>query len=159
MSQYLEELRRLAEKCKFEGYLNEALRDCFICSLLSKVIQRRLLGEEELSLKKALEIAHGMEIANQKASKFHTSVESKVSDDITMIPSAKTPYYRCNKVGHSPDSCYFRKQKCRSCEKIGYIAKACQTADKKLTTGNKKPENKRTRKRHSMYGNTDYHRK
>ena len=111
---------------------------------------KKLLGEEELSLKKALEIAHGMEIANQKASEFDTSVESKMSDDVMMIPSAKTPCYRCNKVGHSPDSCYFRKQKCRSCGKIGHIAKACQTADKKHTTGNKKPENKRTRKKDTV---------
>ena len=134
VSRYLAELRRLADKCKCEGYLDEALHDRFICGLHSKVIQRRLLGEEELSLKKALEIAHGMEIANQKASQFHTSVESKMSDNIMMIPSARTPCYRCNKVGHSPDSCYFRKQKCRSCGKIGHIAKACQTADKKLCT-------------------------
>ena len=44
------------------------------------------------------------------------------------------------------DSCYFRKQKCRSCGKIVHIAKAYQTADNKHTTGNKKPENKRTKK-------------
>ena len=147
VSQYLAELQRLADKCEFEGYLDEALHDCFVCGLRSEVIQRRLLGEEELSLKKALEIIHGMEIANLKASKFHTSVESKVSDDIMMIPSANTPCYRCNKVGHSPDSCYFRKQKCRSCGKVGHIAKACQAADKKHTAGSKKPENKRTRKK------------
>ena len=150
VSKYLAELQRLADKCKFEGYLDEALRDRFVCGLRSEVIQRRLLGEEELSLKKALEIAHGMEIANQKASEFHTSVESRMSDDVMMIPSAKTPCYRCNKIGHSSDSCYFRKQKCRSCGKIGHIAKACQTADKKHTTGNKKPENKRTRKKDTV---------
>ena len=49
-----------------------------------------LLSEEELSLKKALEIDHGMETASQKASKFHTFVELKVSDEIMSIPSAKT---------------------------------------------------------------------
>ena len=124
-SQYLAELRRFADKCRFEGYLDEALCDHFVCGLCSEVIQRRLLSEQELSLKKALEIAHGMEIANQKASEFHTSVESKMSDDVMMIPSAKIPCYRCTKIGHSPDSCYFRKQKCRSYGKIGHIAKAC----------------------------------
>ena len=150
VSQYLAELRRFADKCEFQGYLDEALHNHFICGLHSKVIQRRLLGEEELSLKKALKITHGMKIANLKASKFHTSVESKVSDDIMMIPSAKTPCYRCNKVGHSPDSCYFRKQKCRSCGKIGHIAKACQAADNKHTAGSKKPENKRTRQKDTV---------
>ena len=61
VSQYLAELRKLAEKCKFEGYLDEALQDHFICGLCSETIQRRLLGDKELSLKKALEIVHGME--------------------------------------------------------------------------------------------------
>ena len=77
MSQYLAELRKLAEKCKLEGYLDEALRDHLICSLCSEVIQTRLLGEEELSLKKGLEITYGIKIANQITSEFHTSVESR----------------------------------------------------------------------------------
>ena len=83
----------------------------------------KLLSEEELSLKKALEIAHGMETVSQKASEFDTSVEFKVSDEIMMIPSAKTLCYRCNRAGHSPDSCYFCKQKCRSCRKMGHIVR------------------------------------
>ena len=49
-------------------------------------------------------------------------------------------------MGHSLYSCFFHKQKYRSCGKIGHIAKACQIAGKKHTTGNKKPENNRTRK-------------
>ena len=104
VSQYLAELQKLADKCKFEDYLDEALCDHFVCGLRSEVTQRRLLSEEELSLKKALEIDHGMETASQKSSKFHTFVESKVSDKIMTIPSAKTLCYRCNKTGCLPDS-------------------------------------------------------
>ena len=33
VSQYQAELRRLADKCKFEGYLDEALHNRFICGL------------------------------------------------------------------------------------------------------------------------------
>ena len=57
VSQYLAELRRLADKCKFE---DEALHDRFVCGLRSEVSQRRLLSEEELSLKKARDCSwHG----------------------------------------------------------------------------------------------------
>lgn len=51
-----------------------------------------------------LKILHGMKIANQKASEFHTSVESKVSNKIITIPNVKTLYYKCSKVGYSPDT-------------------------------------------------------
>ena len=36
------ELRRLARHCKFKTFLEEALRDCFICGLHSNAIQVRL---------------------------------------------------------------------------------------------------------------------
>ena len=91
-----------------------------------------------------------METVSQKASEFHTSVESKVSDEIMMIPSAKTLCYGCNKAGHSPDSCYFCKQKCRSCGKMGHIAEACQSVNKKQAAVNKKPQNKWTRDRSTV---------
>ena len=52
VTQCLAELQRLADKCEFEGYLDEALCDHFICSLCSEVIQRRLLDEEELCITK-----------------------------------------------------------------------------------------------------------
>jgi len=43
VSQYLAELRKLVEKCKFDAYLEEALRDRFVYGLRSEFIQRRLL--------------------------------------------------------------------------------------------------------------------
>ena len=48
ISEYVAELRRLAAKCSFAGYLDEALRDRFVCGLQSDSIQKRLLSEAEL---------------------------------------------------------------------------------------------------------------
>ena len=66
VAQYLAELRNLTEQRDFKDYLEEALRDWLVCGLRSEVIQRRLLAEENLTLKKAYsyEISHGMETAN-----------------------------------------------------------------------------------------------
>ena len=100
MSRYLAEHGRPADKCKFVGYLDEALHDHFVCSLHSKIIQRRLL-----------EITYATETASQKVSMFQTTVEPKVSGKIMVIPSTKALCYRYNKVGYSPDSCYFHKQR------------------------------------------------
>ena len=46
ISQYMAELRRLAEQCEFGTYLQEALRDHLVCGLQSEAIQWQLLTEE-----------------------------------------------------------------------------------------------------------------
>ena len=59
VAQYLAEIRKLTEQCDFRDYLKEALRDRLVCGLRSEVIQRRILAED-LTLRKAYEILHGM---------------------------------------------------------------------------------------------------
>ena len=63
VADYVAELRRSAATCKFEGYLDEALRDRLVCGLRDEGVQRRLLTEPELTLAKAIELAQGMETA------------------------------------------------------------------------------------------------
>ena len=139
VAQYLAELRRLTEQCDFKDYLEEALRDRFVCGLRSEVIQRRLLAEEELTLKKAYEIAHGMETASRQASELQASTKSipVPVKDVQRVVQQKPhsggtfpPCYRCGKTGHSPDRCYFKTQQCRSCGKRGHIAKVCKASEK-----------------------------
>lgn len=42
VSQYLAELRRLAEKCQFGDFLNDALRDMFVIGLLDTAVQKKI---------------------------------------------------------------------------------------------------------------------
>ena len=56
IAEYVAELRKLAAPCKFGDYLNEALRDRFVCGLRSKSTQERLLSEVDLTLTKAVSI-------------------------------------------------------------------------------------------------------
>lgn len=51
--------------CEFGDHLNEALRDCFVCELKSGVMQKCLLPEVDLTLHRAVEIAQGIEVAEQ----------------------------------------------------------------------------------------------
>ena len=60
---YLSELRVLAQWCKFGDTLDDMLRDRLVCGVNEETIQRRLLAESGLTLKKALEIAQGLEAA------------------------------------------------------------------------------------------------
>ena len=63
MAMYLSELRALAQWCKFGDTLDDILRDRLVCGVNEETIQRRLLAEAGLTLKKALEIAQGLEAA------------------------------------------------------------------------------------------------
>ena len=45
IAQYIAELRQLATHYQFAGYLDEALRDHFVCGIRSEAIQRSLLTE------------------------------------------------------------------------------------------------------------------
>ena len=64
---YIAELRKLTEYCNFGETLPEMLRDRLLCGINDKTIQRRLLAERELTLKKAEEIALGEELAARRA--------------------------------------------------------------------------------------------
>ena len=63
-------LRRFATHCKFDNYLEDALRDRFVCGLRNEAIQKRLLAETDLTLSKAMELAQGMEAADRNTRLF-----------------------------------------------------------------------------------------
>ena len=62
VSEFLIELRCLAWTCSFGNFLEEALRDLFICSLAHSCTQKKLLIEKDLTLQKAIEIAMAAEM-------------------------------------------------------------------------------------------------
>ena len=123
------ELRKLADRCKFGGYLEEALRDRLVCGLRNEATQKKLLTMEDLTLTKAYAVAHGEEAARKQASELQAQVN--------LIPGKKpakpTRCYRCGKTNHSPDTCFYKRQKCRVCQKVGHIAKMCRQAKPQTT--------------------------
>ena len=58
---YLSELCLIAQYCNFHDNLDDMLRDHLVCSVGNKSIQKCLLAEVKLTLKKATEIALAME--------------------------------------------------------------------------------------------------
>ena len=69
---YLAFLKQLAETCDFKAFLDEALRDQLVCGLRSEAIQKHLLTEAQLDLKKALEISQAMEAATKQTMELRT---------------------------------------------------------------------------------------
>lgn len=65
ISMFLAELRRLSENCEFGATLEEMLRDRIVCGASDNKIQRRLLAEPKLTLKRALDLAIAIETSEK----------------------------------------------------------------------------------------------
>ena len=63
----LAELKRLSERCEFGATSDEMLRESVVCGVRDSNILRRLLAEPKVSLKRALEVAIALEIAEKDA--------------------------------------------------------------------------------------------
>ena len=56
VQEYVAELKCMAKHCNFQTYLNEALRDRFVCGLRNKATQKRLLSEAKLTFERAIQM-------------------------------------------------------------------------------------------------------
>ena len=65
VADFVAELRRLSEHCKFGTTLNDMIRDRLVCGIKDDALQKRLLAEPELTYEKALKLARCHETATQ----------------------------------------------------------------------------------------------
>ena len=114
------ELRCLSTHCKFEAFLDEALRERLVCGLRSEAIQKKLLTEAELSLTKAIDLSIGMEAAEKNAKSLKETETS-----VNRITPSRRPCYRCGQNSHDQKDCKFRDAECHNCGKRGHIAPVC----------------------------------
>ena len=121
--------------------LDEELRDQLVCGLRSEAIQKYLLTEADLDLKKAFEISQAMEAATRQTMELQgaTPVDSAhcVTNKITTKQGKRSCY--CCGGRHSPNDCRFKEQQCKKCNKQGHIAKMCRSGN---NTGNSKTTKK-----------------
>ena len=118
---YVAELLKLTEHCNFGETLPEMLRDRLVCGINNKKIQRRLLAERELTLKKAEEIALGEELTAKhvvdiQSDTTPSSVNQVDVRDKNGIKDAKdhrpdSECYRCGEK-HEASACRFKDAQC-----------------------------------------------
>ena len=88
VSTYLSELRSIAEVCNFGLSLDDMLRDRIICGINNDQIQHHLLSESKLTLKRALELAQGLETAMQNTQMLQrTAVTAPVQSEVHKLLS------------------------------------------------------------------------
>ena len=135
---YLAELKRLSENCEFGTNLNELLRDRIVCGTSDTKIQRRLLAEPKLTLKRALDLAIAIETSEkdvlnlQQGNLQNENVIHKVEDTANKDPMGPTPVSKCSRCDgrHSATDCRFKEAKCHACGKVGHISRACRSKGK-----------------------------
>ena len=64
VANFIAQLRSLAQHCNYGASLEIILRDRLVCGINDDSIQKRLLGESNLTYKKAVELARGLETAD-----------------------------------------------------------------------------------------------
>ena len=126
-------------------FLNDALRDRFVCGLASESIRKELLKDKKLTLETACETATAMEVAATDSSLMAQTQKDPVrvnrlqrrreSQSLTKSKvhvKQEKSCYRCAKSGHTPDECRFKNSQCYSCGKTGHIKEACRSKPKKI---------------------------
>ena len=111
----------MSAHCELKDYLNQALRDHLVCGLCAESIQKRLLAEADFTLKKALELAQGMEATDRNAKSLKMSETS-----VQKVSGSSTPCYRCGRSNHDPKECRFRDAKCHFCKKRDTLPRSAE---------------------------------
>ena len=125
---YVAALRKLSEHCN----RGEMLRDRLVCGINNDKMQRRLLAEPDLTLKKAEEIALAMELASKHVVDIQSTdtTPSKVNQVNSAArnkgknPASSTECYRCGEK-HEAFTCRFKDAQCFKGGKRGHLAKSC----------------------------------
>ena len=137
VAQFIAELRRLARHCEFKTFLEEALRDRFVCGLHSKAIQNRLLTVKDLTLSTALETAVGMEAAAKEVTELQASSRAAAGvtaakGDVLKVTTTigQKSCYRCGRYDHMPAHCPVKGFRCHNCGRVGHIKRVCKQPKK-----------------------------
>ena len=151
IANYVVELRKLTTHCKFEerkDFLQESLRDRFVCGLRSESIRKRLLTEDQkVTFAKAMELAKNLETASKDAqlkASEQIPCENTAVHKVTS-PSEKESCYRCGLTNHKTADCRFKETICHQCGKQRHIRRVCRSGAQSQRRGKKGTAHKRTR--------------
>lgn len=64
---YVAALKKMTKTCDFKGWVEDSLRDQFVCGIQSETIRQRLFTEDDIDFGKAFKLAVSMEAAEKDA--------------------------------------------------------------------------------------------
>ena len=120
-------LRKLTLNCNLRVFLDEGLRERFVCGLINSSIRRQLLAERTLklqertlTLKKAINFAETLESAEVEKK----LIKKITADNAFTIEQKSQSCYQCNSNEHLADTCPLKEYVCNTCKMKGHLSKA-----------------------------------
>ena len=139
VANFFAQLRSLAARCNYGDSLENMLRDRLVCGINDDSIHKRLLAEPNLTYKKAVELARGLETADRNVKLLKSGATSHIkretplpeSPQVNRVASNKGSTavicYRCGIGGHAVEQCRYSKDiVCHGCRKARHLQKACK---------------------------------
>ncbi|XP_026687108.1 uncharacterized protein K02A2.6-like [Diaphorina citri] len=154
ISEYVKNLKKLSEFCKYADKLEDALRDQLVWGIRDPSIKRKLLADGgELPFPKCVELAVSMETAIIDCSTLSGHNNGQVMENLNFIKGRKNQFkkkpsqslltsqspqssfnskpnsvvcYCCGQAGHVRPSCRYRNHHCKKCHKKGHITSNCK---------------------------------
>ena len=139
---YIAELRRLAARCSFpREYLDDTLRDRFVCGLRSESIQKQLLSEKNLTMASALEKVQNLEAVQRNTQVLKGQTPSLAVGQVSgcpfpngKFPTSKSHRGRNSTVRGASSSCCGDKghmrgdcgSLCYRCGDKGHMGRDCR---------------------------------
>ena len=151
-TQFVAELRALAQYCNFGASLTDLLRDCIVCRFNDNHVQRRLLSEKAFTFEKALKLAVSLKTAKKNVSELQGTATPQAVQRI-----ANHTCYHCRKGGHQPDKSRFKQAKSSAVIRLAISKEFAELAKKqtkilqeKLEITNLSPSDNSLRKRRTL---------
>ncbi|CAH2284829.1 zinc finger CCHC domain-containing 9-like [Pelobates cultripes] len=113
--------------------------------IASDAVLRRLLTEEDLTFKKAMNMASIIEQASKDANVLHSRLDNTQEAELEVlkldaraqsVPQGKRlskqehshyKCYRCRATTHVATTCRFKDAKCHACGKMGHLQRVCKS--------------------------------
>ena len=159
IDEFVDALRRLAQRCGFGAFLDSSLRDQLIKGVRELRIGDHLL-QDNLSPEECLKIAKRIEAGIHKSALFKNTNNNETAHGNTHTilrfnskfsqqkskSTAKNIHSSCSRRGsklHFANSkdCPATDKKCKKCNKIGQFTKGCRSASSNVVVTNSLEEN------------------
>ena len=131
VAEFIADLRKLFEHCKFADTLDDMLRDRLVCGIRDARTQRRLLAEPELTFKKAFDLAQASETAEKNAKQLHQHPSPQPVHALSRPrnPARQHNTASCYRCGgkHATRDCHCQDVVCHNCHKKGHLARVCRS--------------------------------